>query len=98
MAIPEGYTTIAAVVPRETRDKLHAIATERGISVSRLLAAWLETGVDAPIERAGKRQSVRRYKDELMISLPRDWQRRTDIAPGQRISIAYSDDALIVRI
>jgi phosphate uptake regulator len=62
-----------------------------------MLAAWLASGIDAPLERVAKRQSVRRYKDELMVSLPRDWQRRAGIAAGDRVTLGYSDDALIIR-
>jgi hypothetical protein len=98
MALRADQRNITVTVSDDLAERIAAIANDRGISVSKLLAAWLETGVDAPIERSGKRQSIRRYKDELMISLPRDWQRRTDIAPSQRVCIAYSDDALIVRI
>jgi hypothetical protein len=97
MAVPENHTVVSIVVPVATRNRLHDIATERGTSVTKLLAAWLESGIDAPIERAGKRQSIRAVKDELMVSLPRDWQRRSNIRKGDRIAVAYSDDALIIR-
>jgi hypothetical protein len=97
MAVPKGHAVVSIVVPDNLHDRLHDLAQQSGTSVSRMLCAWLVSGVDAPIKRAGKQQSVRRYKDELMISLPRDWQSRARIEAGQRVLIAYSDDALIIR-
>jgi len=97
MSVPKGHTVVSIVVPIETRDRLHEIAAGRGTSVTRMLAAWLESGIDAPLERVAKQQVVRHYKDELMISLPRDWQRRAQVTAHQRVSVSYSDDALIIR-
>jgi hypothetical protein len=98
MAVPNGYTVVSIVVPVSVHDRLHRIAKQRGLSVNRMLAGWLATGVEAPVVRAGKRQSVRRKQDELMISLPRDWQRRAGVHAGDRVDISYSDDALIIKV
>jgi len=97
MAIPVDHTVVSIVVPTDLRDRLHEIAVGRGTSVSHMLSAWLTSGIDAPIERDHKTHAVRSYKDELMLSLPRDWTRRSGIEKGDRVSVAYSANALIVR-
>jgi hypothetical protein len=97
MSIPDNHTVVSVVVPIETRNRLHEIAKGRGTSVTRMLSAWLASGIDAPLERVAKWQSVRRDKDELMVSLPRDWQRRAGVAAGDRVTLSYSNDALIIR-
>lgn len=96
MALQAGQANVTITTSIETRDRLREIAAARGVSVSEMLRAWLDSGIDAPLVRDGKRQAVRAYKDELMISLPRDWQRRVGIEKGDRIRVAYSDDALII--
>jgi hypothetical protein len=97
MALRPDQRNITITVSSDLAQRIATVANARGESVSKMLAAWLDSGIDAPLERTGKRQSVRRYKDEAMISLPRDWQRRTGVAPGSHVTIAYSDDALIIR-
>jgi hypothetical protein len=97
MGIREGQRSIATVVSDAVHDRLHAVATARGTSVSAMLAAWLEAGVGEPLDKAGKRQTVRRVKpDELFVSLPRDFTRRAGLAKGSTVAVSYSDDALVV--
>lgn len=99
MGIPVGCTVVSVVVSTETRDRLHAQAVGSKTSVSKMLSEWLEQGISAPLERSGKEQSVRAVKpDELFVSLPRDWQRRTGVKARDRVRVSYSDTALIVKI
>lgn len=98
MSIRAGYTAISSVVPVETRDRLKYAAEASGLSVSAMLAEWLESGIDAPLDRAGKMQSVRKVKDELMVSLPMAWVRSSGTLKGDRISVSYSHDAVIIRL
>lgn len=97
MAIPEGHSTISIVVSDATKTAIADSAAERGMSVSAMLSAWLAAGVDGPLVRAGKTHAVRGYKDELMLSLPRDWIRRTGVDRLDRVSVSYSDDSLVIR-
>lgn len=98
MGVPEGYTVVSCVVPTETHDRLRALAQAHGMSVSYMLAEWLESGASAPLERTGKRQKVRPLKpDELFISLPREWLRLTGCQAHADVVVSYSAGALIVR-
>jgi len=97
MALRPDQRNITITVSADVAQRIATVANARGESVSKMLAAWLASGIDAPLERVAKRQAVRRYKDELMVSLPRDWQRRAGIAAGDRVTLGYSDDALIIR-
>jgi hypothetical protein len=62
-----------------------------------MLAQWIKSGAGSPITRAGKRQAVRAHKDELMVSLPRAWTRSTGLRARDRVTVSYSDEALIIQ-
>lgn len=97
MGLRPDQRNITITVSADVAQRIATVAKAREQSVSKMLSEWLASGIDAPLERIAKRQAVRRYKDELMVSLPRDWQRRAGIAAGDRVTLAYSDDALIIR-
>jgi len=95
--IPKGYTTVCAVVPQETRDRIAASAHAAGLSVSALLAEWVERGAQEPIIEARRLHSVRRQKDELMVSLPRRFIRAAGIESGDRVAVAFGERSLVIQ-
>ena len=94
MGLHSDKRNLTATVSVETYERVAALAKQHGVSISTLLAGWMETAGE-PVDV--RRQSVRAVKDELMVSLPRDWIRRSGAVKGDRIQISYSDDALIIR-
>lgn len=97
MALRADQRNITVTVSVDTHDELAHRAALAGVSISRMMQRWLAEATDLGIIRYDKRQSIRAVKDELMVSLPRDWIRRTGSAKGDRVSVSYSDDTLIVR-
>ena len=96
MPLSERYTVVSAVVTKEFRDRVRHEATEAGVSVSAMMGEWLDAATPERIIRAGKRQSVRRHKDELLISIPWEFIRQSGIKSGDKVRIAYGRDRLIV--
>lgn len=96
MGLKPGQANLTATVSVETHRRLHAIAADRGMSASHMVAEWLESGAGEPLELAGKVQAVRKAKDELMVSLPWRFLRSTGLVKGSRIRVAYGRNSLIL--
>ncbi len=97
MAIPAGFRSVATIITQAKHDELYQAASDQGTSVSKMLSTWIETGIAAPVQPARRRRhSVRAYKDELMISLPRDFIRATGLEKGDQVHVSWGQEGLIV--
>jgi len=96
MGLKQNQANLTITVAIETHTKLHNLADEQGLSVSKMLAEWILAGAACPVDRAGKVQSVRKFKDELMVSLPWPFLRTAGLVKGSRIRVAYGQNSLIL--
>lgn len=96
MGIVSGFGAVTTVVTSAKVAELRAIATKRKISISKMVAGWLEAGAGPVLDRVGKPQKVRAIKDELMVSIPMEFVRIAGIKKGDTIVVSYSNNALLI--